>query len=859
MIVSSVRERSRPRIAPGWVGRLLCPNPIDAFTLGEDAFEVEGLRTSPPLSFLSLCDLPVLGEGRVWSTIAVTVAEKTYTLRGLTRAQARHFIAIASTAIKTSLTAAGTRHRADLQRLSGQLTQLFLYFCRQSQLNDWLPRLNAMVDMLTSPLLRSYSDDDTRVAIDRLKAFLDDPEGTRKELNDAFVARELEQYQHFFDTVERQPLTPMQRLACVVNEDCNLVLAGAGSGKTSVIVGRAGYLVASGHALPEEVLILAFGHKASQETDERIGERLPGTPGICSHTFHALGRTIIGQATGRMPALSRLAEDPEGFSRYLLETVQQLSKENHGYGYQVLDFLAMHLQPYKLPEAFDSHAAYVRHLTAVDTRTLLGEKVKSQEEVAIANFLPLNGITYEYEADYQADTATPTRARYRPDFYLPAYSLYIEHFAIDKQGRTPPFIDQAAYIEGIAWKRQTHQEHHTTLIETYSYLVRDGRVFEALKRQLMAHGVVYQPRSLEEVFGPQGDHHTSVHQLTMLIATFLTVFKSSGKEMADLRHAAQAAKDGGRAQAFLDVFEPVLRRYTQALRATHEIDFHEMISEAVNHRESGRYRSPVRFILVDEFQDISIARAHLLRALLRSRTDATLFCVGDDWQSIFRFTGSDITLTSQFHDQFAPAHVVALDRTFRFNNNICDFTSTFIMKNPAQLKKTIHAVVTTDAPAITLVQHEHEANATAIESCLEDIQRRVKAGALVYFIGRYHHNCPAHLHEYTRRFPGVTFRYDTAHSSKGQEADFVIVLDVNDGRWGWPSQIEGDPLLQLVLPVEEPYLFVEERWLFYVAVTRARHHTYILSDIYAPSVFVKEMLDGHHKDDAFDHIVTEVA
>ena len=103
----------------------------------------------------------------------------------------------------------------------------------------------------------------------------------------------------------------------------------------------------------------------------------------------------------------------------------------------------------------------------------------------------------------------------------------------------------------------------------------------------------------------------------------------------------------------------------------------------------------------------------------------------------------------------------------------------------------------------------------------------------------------------------MTFRYDTAHSSKGQEADFVIVLDVNDGRWGWPSQIEDDPLLQLVLPAEEPYLFAEERRLFYVAVTRARHHTYMLSDIYAPSVFVQEMLDGHHKDYAFDHLVTE--
>lgn len=277
----------------------------------------------------------------------------------------------------------------------------------------------------------------------------------------------------------------------------------------------------------------------------------------------------------------------------------------------------------------------------------------------------------------------------------------------------------------------------------------------------------------------------------------------------------------------------------------------------MNHLESGRYRSPFRCILVDEFQDISVTRADLLRALLRSRPDATLFCVGDDWQSIYRLTGSDITLTSRFHDQFAPAHVVALDRTFRFNNNICDFTSTFIMKNPAQLKKTIHAVVTTDAPAITLVQHEHEANATAIEHCLEDIQRRAMAGALIDFIGRYHHTCPAHLHEYTRRFPGVTCRYDTAHSSKGQEADFVIVLDVNEGRWGWPSQIEDDPLLQLVFPDEEPYPCAEERRLFYIAVTRARHHSYILSDISAPSVFVQEILAGHHTDYAFHHLVTE--
>jgi DNA helicase IV len=317
-------------------------------------------------------------------------------------------------------------------------------------------------------------------------------------------------------------------------------------------------------------------------------------------------------------------------SRYVLTKVQQLSRESTGYGDTLLHFLAMYLQPYKPPDEFDSRAAYVRYLMAVDTRTLRGERVRSQEEVALANFLPLRGITYEYEADYPVDTARPARARYRPDFYLPEHDLYIEHFAVDEQGRTPPFIDHAAYTAGIAWKRQTHQEHHTTLIETYSYLFRDGRLFEALERQLVAHGVVCQPRALEEVLAQPGEHHTCLHHLTTLIATFLPVFKSSGRHMAELREAAGVAKDGGRARTFLELFEPVLALYTQELRAKHEIDFNDMIHKAVRHLESGRYRSPFRFILVDEFQDISVARARLLQALLRSRPEATLFCVGDD-------------------------------------------------------------------------------------------------------------------------------------------------------------------------------------------------------------------------------------
>jgi DNA helicase-4 len=203
--------------------------------------------------------------------------------------------------------------------------------------------------------------------------------------------------------------------------------------------------------------------------------------------------------------VSKLAEDQPALNRSLLAHVRQLSQQDSTYGDKVLRFLAASLRPYIPPEAFDSHEAYVQHLRAVDTRTLGGKRVKSQEEVAIANFLTLQGITYAYEAPYVVDTATPTHTQYRPDCYLPDADLYIEHFAVDEQGRTPPFIDQAEYTAGMAWKRHTHLKYYTTLIETYSYQCRDGSLFDALAHQLRAYAVVFQPQSLEEVLARQAD------------------------------------------------------------------------------------------------------------------------------------------------------------------------------------------------------------------------------------------------------------------------------------------------------------------------------------------------------------------
>ncbi|MEB3185983.1 MAG: UvrD-helicase domain-containing protein [bacterium] len=832
-------------VAPGFLGRLFRPGALGALTLDGSVLVTDAGRRVP---LLELEDIPVLEPGLIWADLKLRTRQAPLQLRGLNREAATAFHQALVDSLRDLLASEVNARAGQVnERLRAFEALMTGRYFRASDLERWLRETGDLSRLLRHPLLDRVPTSIDRKALERLDACLRDPESLRQAANERFLTSALERHRHFFDTVEKRPLTDMQRLACVVDEDSNLVLAGAGSGKTSVIVGRAGYLVEAGLARPDEILILAFGNKASQETDERIKERLPGRDGITSRTFHALGLGLIGEATGRKPSVSKLTEDEDAFATRVLDMLSDLSRQNPVYNAKLAFFIAAHLKPYRSEEEFPDRAAYVRHLKTLDTKTLRGERVASMEELALANFFYMNGIDYRYEEPYEIDTTTAHRRQYTPDFYLPDHRIYLEHFAIDEHGRTPPFIDQKSYTDGMSWKRQIHATHGTTLVETYSHQFRSYTVFDVLRQQLEARGVVFRPRDIREVLTAVKDRTGSGNQLTRLIATFLHLFKSSGHGLAEIRKQASGRLDSPRAVAFLDVFEPLLAAYETDLRSRNEVDFNDMINEAVTHLDSGRVTSPYRYILVDEFQDISMARARLLQALIRSRPGSGLFGVGDDWQSIYRFTGSDVTLTSQFERHFGPVRTVALDMTFRFNDRISALATSFVTRNPAQMAKTIRTHTTTDRPAVTVVQHAGEGNASAIDWCLADIARTAAPGSTVYFLGRYGFCRPAGFEELVRRHPGLQLRYDTIHASKGKEADHVVVLDVNDGRLGFPCQIKDDPLLALVLPPEEPYPFAEERRLFYVAVTRSRHHTYVLADASKPSTFVQELLDGQGK------------
>ena len=145
----------------------------------------------------------------------------------------------------------------------------------------------------------------------------------------------------------------------------------------------------------------------------------------------------------------------------------------------------------------------------------------------------------------------------------------------------------------------------------------------------------------------------------------------------------------------------------------------------------------------------------------------------------------------------------------------------------------------------------------AIQECVEDIISNGSKGESIYILGRYSFSKPSFLQTLSGQYPKFKFSYDTVHASKGREADYVIVVDVNDDRYGFPSKITNESLLELVLPSSEPYEYAEERRLFYVAITRSKNHSYILYDVEKPSVFVKEIIDNNGNKYNFNEISTE--
>ena len=659
--------------------------------------------------------------------------------------------------------------------------------------------------------------------------------------------REQRRYKNLFDTVESQPLTNLQRRSVILDERRNLVVAGAGTGKTSVIVAKAGYLIESGKCKPEDILLLAFNTDAAKELAERCKKCL-GVE-IQASTFHALGNQIVGTVEPVVPTLSRLALDQQYFSQFLNSVIAKLKTDKKAWR-KARTFVLGHVKPYKAESEFNTLAEYEAYTRAVELRALSGDLVKSFAELDIANFLFFNGVKFEYEKRYLR-----VPERYQPDFYLTDYGIWLEHFGIDKKGNTAPYIDRQKYHSEMEWKRGIHTQYKTPLLETYSWQKSDGILTRKLNKLLKEAGVKYAPRPQEEIFKALQDAGYTT-QLAILMGTFLSHFKSNHMSMSALKRKARASPNPARSTAFTDLFQFFFERYQAELdsKKPREIDFNDMISSATQYVQTAKFPVPWKYIIVDEFQDISVGRYHLLEAMLKSRSDLKFFAVGDDWQSIYRFAGSDISIMSQFRSFFGRATIVKLDRTFRFNDKIASVSGEFIQKNPNQIRKTLGTQVKCEGPQIFLHWVDtngttKRSNGTTLENVIGLLKKdpHVKDASLL-ILSRYNHLLPdrSAMKDLINIWPGQLSPPLTVHRSKGLEADYVIVTGLSADKYGFPSEFEDDPLLSLVLARPDEYEHAEERRLFYVALTRARRQVHLIVDRAHPSSFALELMNGEY-------------
>lgn len=678
-------------------------------------------------------------------------------------------------------------------------------------------------------------------------------------LNEAHTLRELEACRALFDQVERQPLSEEQARAVICFDNRVQLVAAAGSGKTSTMVAKAAYAIERGLADPGQIVMLAFNKQAALELKERAAGAFErrGLSGMVvdTATFHALGLKIIGLATGRRPDIPDWAIDVMAGLEKLAELVDDLKDRSEVFRerYDLFRFVyGRDLPAFGLHETNGSR----NHGGQMRLPTIDGKWVRSQEEAMIANWLFYNGVEYQYEASYRHDTADAAHRQYKPDFFYPDIDLHHEHFALDGGGQPPPDFD--GYLEGVIWKRRLHQRHGTALIETTSHQCWTGAVFGHLAQELLQRGVSLDPHPDRAI--PQGGQPPlDAAEMLGLIRTFISHAKSNGLDAEALRERLEQVTSGiqrHRHQMFLDLVIPVMEAWDAALAAEGGIDFEDMLNRAAVHLEQGHCQLPYTLVMADEFQDASRARARLCRAMVDTGA-GHFFAVGDDWQSINRFAGADVSVMAGFRDYFGHGRMLRLERTFRCPQALCDIAGHFVGKNPAQIPKRVRSLAPARGPVLQAFQVDQKPHlADAVEHWLQQLVQQLQQGQIppgrdgklsVYILGRYNAERQYLPPSRTRWEAWLDLSFLTIHRSKGAEADYVVLpemLTLSRGR-SFPSTRGDDSILGLAMPTADVYPHAEERRLFYVALTRARRGVVMFSVRGRQSVFLQELVaDG---------------
>ena len=679
-----------------------------------------------------------------------------------------------------------------------------------------------------------------------------------KEHNERLFDVVLENNREFFDTCLKYPLDRQQRRSIVSVEDNCLVVSSAGSGKTSSIIGKVKYLTQIKGVSPSRILLISYTNKAAAELTERLN-----TPGLRGYTFHKLALDIIGKVTGEKPSIC------DNTDALFIECYRTLS-QNVDFQKHIVKYFAEYQNAESVAEQEESkRRESLAEQKKKDIKAMLPDMdgrsiyVRSEQESKICFALSRLGVSFRYEEPYEYNLADETHSQYHPDFSI-HYTvdgvpkrLYLEHFGVDEHGLVPSWFAKdknmtyeeanKRYNDGITWKIEAHNKFDTQLIYTSSADFSGGDICAKLRSLLSDVGVPLCEKSDEELYAlvlPEGSKREK--SFIRLVATFVTLLKTSCKSPEEVLHQMKYSVDKRSHFIAQHIFMPVYELYQSLLVSRGQIDFTDAIiraTELCSNMDSVGYEH----IIVDEFQDISVDRYNFLKALRRGEPQASLYCVGDDWQSIYRFSGSDMSLFNQFADYFGPTEISKIETTYRFGEPLVSMSARFIQANAAQISKQIRPFNQSAQTDLSFVAYDKQTYCAKIEQIL----RCLPSDKSVFLLGRYSfddiylsssYQSVRESEKFYYIIGGRKVEFLTVHKSKGLEADYVILLQCNRDTYGFPSLVNDDPVLNYVLTQSDRFPFGEERRLFYVAITRAKVKTFVMYDSKTPSVFVDEFI-----------------
>lgn len=674
--------------------------------------------------------------------------------------------------------------------------------------------------------------------------------------NDKVFSEEKRNFKNICGLVEGKELDEQQVDAIIRKNRNQLLIAGAGSGKTTTIVGKVKYLLLKEKYNPDDILLLSFTNTSATEMKERVKKETNIDLDVM--TFHKLGLEIIKKSLGKNVKI---------FDKDLFQVVKKVLNRNiedPSYLNKLIYFISNARFNDKDEFDFTNEKEYEEYLLSNKPTTLCGEIVKSYGELEIANYLFSNNIKYIYEKEYKYDTMTDQYQQYIPDFYLPEYDIYIEYFGIDENKQVAPYFKgkngksaSDIYNESIEWKREKHKEHNTIMIETFYYENKQGNLLTNLEQKLKKNNVKINPKTDEEIWKIiQNNNKGVLNEICRSFETIINLIKSNNCSL-ELLYSLPDVISSNLNMSTLDLIKPIYDAYQNGLIKNEWIDFNDMINIATNSILNNQYIHQYKYVIVDEYQDISNSRFRLLKEM-RNQKDYKLFCVGDDWQSIYRFNGSDIDLITNFESYWGSTYISYISKTYRFTSMLSMLSGNFIMKNSRQYKKIINAKMSEDL-AVKFINGYTEKNAIGF---LEDKLDKFEKNSTVYFLGRYSididmfknntkyvikYNNSENLTDviYLKR-KDLKIKFLTVHKSKGLQADYVVIINNKNYGMGFPSKINDLPLIRILLGNGlDDFPFSEERRLFYVALTRSRKQTLLLTVENNKSIFIKELEEDY--------------